>query len=955
MAFLNQSGVTKLVSNTTDFVKKSINLVKSDLESKLINDSKHITYNGSEKAYPNVDLSYDGIEYSAKIVTVPMKTDSQGVLIVCPESDLDKLTARIGDKILTNVCSIRGNLYLIANDIDSDDEIIPFEPNKTFEIELWIYECPTLRGSYISDIQPLFDTLDYISADLFKINNIGTLRLHVGGAQIADDKSELLNGKTIILDYTEDNKSQFWTEWTNKGWWKIPHASTSILDRNGDSIKNTNLTLDSCAFKWILPDVFNEITLSNCTLDIKGINTVRIGYNCIIRNMEVESVYTTIPDWKTCTIDSMNAKWLYFNDNLVTDLHIYNSGWPSKAFSHLQLNSLTVNPGVFLSNQMFECIALLLTYREVVLDNVKLSDGSFNSANINKLVLKNISEVPFNSVYCIGTDIYIPSTITSWDSATVFTNVHIEDMESWFNGTVNIKTSPFTSSTQYLYKNNTKIENLDLSNIDIFNANSVGPAELNKIIFSDKLKEIVNFDLRQNIDVKDLSAWLKVKVDSNTQSIKSLSLNGQKLTKIVIPEDITVVNTALLPDGATIICHENVQEIISSDGLKSTLHIYLKGAKAPKFSGKFSYVCVYVPYEYNYNIPNIATEYIIAYDYINNESVELTTISYKTTDENILILPESELDVVSHEYGKIIVKNWNNTLPDNAFNGCETLTSITVGNLYYIGENCFANCIHFYSDLFSTIKTIGDNAFLNCNLGSIKIQSVTSNAIVLGEGALDGNVNLKLNMDYKDLETYKSAENWSNYADKMEYDNIVIKYVGGDGDFISADTVFNENGVAILKRGIPFNICNYDLNVESITLDTIPTKYNEYMPNLKSVYLNCPCSGSRQYFNYCVNGKYVEYKHYAMDGYWLSHKDDDFKWVTSYGPGTNTYCKTEFPIDGEYFYKDDQFKTLAEPQPIIEMRDWQTKFYVPFEYVEDYKLKWPWYADYIYGYDFNNE
>lgn len=957
MAFLNQSGLNKLVSNTKKFVDKSIDNLEDKLEKKLVNDTEHISCSEESVGveYPNVNLiPYTcNLEYSVKTCTIQIKADTNGNLYICPKSDTGKIIAKRDGRVLTTIARLSGTDMLIANDLDENGNIIQVPSDTIVDVELTIFDSPIMTYSGIVDVRPLFDVLDYVPVNFCNYTNVKEIELKVGDPEF---KGSALNTLMIIkLNYSEEDKSQFWNEWSTKGWYKL---NGTLYDAEGNKIENGSLSVSNCAFK-LINNQFTDISLDNCyNIEITGKDTsVNIGYNCSIEKLDVSKVYSTIADWKTCTFAYACIKSpLYFNNELVENLYIYSSDWPACAFSRVYVNSLTIHPGVKLSRSLFAGLATTdgsgyAMLPELTLDNVAIGETCFYNAWISTVRLRNIKSVPSASLYIHGDHLYIPSTINEWKSGSGFSVIHVEDVEKWCSTPVTI--SPFSRTTM-LYENDEHITDLDLSNIKCFYAHSIYNAAINKVIFSDKLKTIVSIDyLNQDIEISNLSSWCKVKLENvlYATDIKSISLNGTVLSEIIIPEDITFVDCRLFPKNSTIYMHENITEVVGCAG--SYVYIYFKGLTPPKYLKEFSSKYkLYVPYQ-SYQLYIDAGYDCTPYDYENNKIVNFWTINYTTTDGQILTLPESDLDIVSHEYGKIIIKNFNNTLPDNAFNGCETLKSIDISDLYYIGNNCFANCSNFEMLSFKYVKTIGDNAFLNCNLPSVLIPSLSGGSITLGLNAFDGNPNLKLIMDYVDLETYKNAENWSSYADKMEFDNQVIKYVGGEGAFIGSDAIYNENGTAILKRGKLLDRCFYDPFVTSIILDRIPQNYSQRMPQLTSVYLNCPCSGDRQSFNYCVNGKrvYFEFSHEY-------YKIDNIKWERiSNGAGyTTLYCKTEFPIDGEYWYEDAEFKTrITKSIPHTGISYWTTKFYVPFEYVEDYKLKWPWYADYIYGYDFNNE
>ena len=98
------------------------------------------------------------------------------------------------------------------------------------------------------------------------------------------------------------------------------------------------------------------------------------------------------------------------------------------------------------------------------------------------------------------------------------------------------------------------------------------------------------------------------------------------------------------------------------------------------------------------------------------------------------------------------------SIPDNAFNGCISLTAITLPEqVTDIGESAFAGCVSLQAFDFTRIKTVGASAFQNCSrlttltnltnvttidegafAGCIKLASLTISATTIGNGALAG-------------------------------------------------------------------------------------------------------------------------------------------------------------------------------------------------------------------------
>ena len=131
------------------------------------------------------------------------------------------------------------------------------------------------------------------------------------------------------------------------------------------------------------------------------------------------------------------------------------------------------------------------------------------------------------------------------------------------------------------------------------------------------------------------------------------------------------------------------------------------------------------------------------------------------------------------------------TIGGNAFGNCSSLTSITIpGGVTSIGSNTFSGCKGLASiTIPDSVTSIGSNAFYSCKLTSITIPGgVTSigrsafsnctllttiemkptNPPTLGANAFQNCSSLKqIIVPAGSLSAYKSATNWSAYANKM--------------------------------------------------------------------------------------------------------------------------------------------------------------------------------------------
>ena len=154
-------------------------------------------------------------------------------------------------------------------------------------------------------------------------------------------------------------------------------------------------------------------------------------------------------------------------------------------------------------------------------------------------------------------------------------------------------------------------------------------------------------------------------------------------------------------------------------------------------------------------------------------------------------------DYVS-EVEKIVISDGVMSIGTNAFNDCSGLSSVTIpSSVTSIGMSAFYDCDGLTTvTIPASVTSIGNYAFRSCTgLTSVTIpssvtsigyrafeecESLTSVTVhapncTLGEYAFDGCYQLDAIYVLSDkVENYKTAENWSDYADK------ITAFIGGD-------------------------------------------------------------------------------------------------------------------------------------------------------------------------------
>lgn len=228
--------------------------------------------------------------------------------------------------------------------------------------------------------------------------------------------------------------------------------------------------------------------------------------------------------------------------------------------------------------------------------------------------------------------------------------------------------------------------------------------------------------------------YLKLQLYGNDIRVKSITLTGNNNEKLAGKVNITPIYgqepTTTMIDGATssitLNCGEGIQigstiesatdfwMVVPTTKFANGLSITIEDTDGGTFVKSTSNVV---------NIERNVIKPMTAFEVEKKETIPNNQIWYTTIDEKVIsFFKESELtsDIKSHTYdngkGVIIYNNDVTEISDNAFNGCSSLTNISLPNsVSSIGESAFYCCSSITSvTIPDNVTSIGFGAFAGC-------------------------------------------------------------------------------------------------------------------------------------------------------------------------------------------------------------------------------------------------
>ncbi len=454
--------------------------------------------------------------------------------------------------------------------------------------------------------------------------------------------------------------------------------------------------------------------------------------------------------------DFINLENIY-----ITDM----SAWCNIDFEYYSLSPLSVAENLYLNGE-------LVTDLVIPEDVTEISPAAFKEYIGLKSVTihDNVTSIGDYAFYqcCNLTDITIGSGITSlktsvFDGCYNIKNIYINDLASWcnidFENYSNYETYRVANPTKYgadLYLNGELLIDLIIPDgvTTIKDCAFYNYQNIKSIVIPDSVVSIGEkaFDKCQNIEsisigkgikdigddafssginkdiyISDLSAWCNIAFSNyNSNPLyeeDTLYLNGDLITDLIIPEDVTTIGYAAfvgfngissvtIPNNVTYICSKAFEQCMNLTSVK------IGNGITTIENGAF------------YDCLNIKDVYI-------SDITSWCNIDFNSRESNLLYYAKN-LYVNGELLTDLTIPDSVTTIPQYAFYNCDSIKSVEIGNnVTNIGDFAFYNCDSIKSlKIGNNVISIGNNAFYDCdNLNEVVI---SDSVMLIGESAFAG-------------------------------------------------------------------------------------------------------------------------------------------------------------------------------------------------------------------------
>lgn len=285
-----------------------------------------------------------------------------------------------------------------------------------------------------------------------------------------------------------------------------------------------------------------------------------------------------------------------------------------------------------------------------------------------------------------------------------------------------------------------------------------------------------------NVYITDIEKWCTIKLEVGSNPLyyaHNLYLNGELVTDLVIPDSITSIGdhafsgcssitSITIPNSITFIGNDAFRNCNSLTSINIPDSVISIGMQA--FLNCKSLTNVYITditkwcaIEFHDNTSTPLGHTTHNYLYLNGELV---------TD---LIIPDSVTSIGNYTFyccismKSITIPNSVTSIGRLAFYCCSDLININIPNsVMTIGYGAFMRCYSLTSvTIPDSVTSIGDSAFSYC--GSLtSIYCKPTAPPTLGSNVFDDiSSDAKIYVPAKSVDAYKTAQYWSNYADKI--------------------------------------------------------------------------------------------------------------------------------------------------------------------------------------------
>ena len=398
-------------------------------------------------------------------------------------------------------------------------------------------------------------------------------------------------------------------------------------------------------------------------------------------------------------------------------------------------------------------------------------------ASLKTVIITNETSIAanaFNGCNSIA-NITIPDSVISvgdgaFANCGSLENVYVSDLSNWINIEFAYNANPLCNGAN-LYLNNELVTDLVIpEGEEIIKQNAFnGCTSIKTVKIPASVALIDSNAFREcqigKVDIEDIAAWCNIRFGYDANPVNAgakLYLNGELLTKLVIPNGVTNFETAFMgctsitsvtiPEGVTKICYsafENCSNLISvtiPSSVNSIDYYAFAGCNIAK---------VYISDIYNWceiefgSNPlsmgaNLYLNGALVTELVIPEGIErLGSAFTKCLSIKRLVIPGSVKSIGDNAFAgclklsDVTIGNGVNSVGKCAFEDCDSLTRVTISDsVTSVGNSAFAFCSNL-TDVYmgNGVETIGTRAFFGC--GSLKSITIPKSVVYIGTWAFD--------------------------------------------------------------------------------------------------------------------------------------------------------------------------------------------------------------------------